>query len=230
MKFKQRLILPGLVTIMVSACGGSGSNDCDTPLTANYVNTELTTEVIFSQYNISVSNTTLIHEDGDQGNVYDINRIMLSSIQADSGGILANTLAISYSAYATQDAPADSYMAFYIDRDGDSNTGSSIHGAEMLVLDAVGPSTRVGILDAYFQWNGTSWVPGTKYGITSSTASYLAGCTLGVAVFVPWYQDLAGFTVTNANGVMMLATFDGDDPNNAPNIIDETGVFTFSFP
>lgn len=222
----------------LTACGGGGGGaSCDTPLTTSYVDTELTTEIIFTSDVITPSNTKLIHEDGNQGEMYDIDRVMLTSITApDVPTGTRETLAVSYSVHATEGAPPDSYMALYIDIDGDVDSGylPGLIGADALILDSVGDSTGAGILDAYYYWTGTSWSAGTKYDFRSSTASYFAGCTLGLAIFVPWYTEIASLDLTagaNVSGVMMLQIFHNDDPNDPmPITVNATDVFSFSFP
>lgn len=224
---KKVTVLIGFLALLVSACGG-GSTGCDTPLTVAYVTNELTTEPLFTNHNISVADTTLIHEDGNQGNTYDIDRILLSRIKADDG----DTLAISYSAYATQDAPPGSYMAFYIDTDNNIDTGfgPGVIGADALILDEVGETNGAGILNSYFSWQASGWLAHDTLGFTSSTASYFAGCSLGLAIYIPWYEGLATLNLADANGMMMLTTFSENDPNKPNSPIDTTGLFSFSFP
>lgn len=62
-------------------------------------------EDLFVLGGFTASNTTLIHEDGNQGNTYDIDTIILSRVVHTSG----NTLAVSTSVHATNNVSADTY-------------------------------------------------------------------------------------------------------------------------
>jgi hypothetical protein len=226
MPIPRGLFIITACSFLLSACGGGGGGSCDTPLTVDYVETKLTTDPQFTSHNITVSATKLIHSDGNQGNSYDIDQIILSKISATDG----DTLALAYSAYASQDAPTGSYTAFYIDTDGDTGTGGGPNGigAEVLILDPVSHSGSV--TAGYYTWSGTNWVWGsTLGGGTSSTASYHAGCTLGLAIYIPWFNGPASLDLSNAHGLMMLTTFLDSTPNT-PIPIDATSVFAFSFP
>ena len=224
---KIYMILTGFVVLSLAGCGGGGSNDssgCDTPLDVDYVNQQLTTEPLFTSHQITPANTKLIHEDGNQGKSYDIDRIILSRITAVQG----ETLAMAYSVYAKQQAPSAAFMAFYIDTDGIDTIGDPTFGAEVLILDPL--SDGSGTMYPYYVWKADSWVPGTKLGSIDTTASYFAGCSLALAVYVPWYQGLAELGSTNARGVMKLMTFTNDDPAKPNTPIDTTKTFDFSFP
>lgn len=230
MQGRMSRFVPGLLALLVTACGGGGDGaSCDTPLTTAYVDNALTSKDIFVSHNITPSNSRLIHEDGNQGNSYDIDRIILTDVSTPDG----DTLAISYSAYATQEAPPGAYMAFYIDADGNVDSGyqPGVLGAEELILDSVGAGGS-GPLYLYYTWQGGNWQAGTDLPLVpvSSTGNYYAGCSLGLAIYIPWYEGLANRTFTNARAVMMLLTYENMEPPTPKDIIDSSAPFTFSFP
>ena len=220
-----------LLTMSLAACGGGGggggSSGCDTPLTGGYINNELTTEPLFTNQVNTATNTNQIHDDGNQHQSYDINQIFLTKI----GGKQGDTLALSYNVYTTQPAPTGSYAVFYIDTDNNLNTGfdPGHSGAEIMIADPISHSSDISA--AVYTWNSSAgWVANSTLGTTSTTASYLAGCTSGISIFIPWYTGLANLNLTNAHGFMVLTTFANGDPNTPNPPIDQSSVFAFSFP
>ena len=223
--------------LLVTSCGGGGGSStsgCDTPLTVDYVNNEFLTNDQFYVGQFVASGTTLIHEDGDQGNAFDIDRIILSRITHPSG----NTLALSVSTYATSYTPSDANMVFYIDVDKDAATGQLIDGigADLLILDnlPIGSgftslaTARVQIWDSV----SGSWLGAPTLGILSATASYHAGCTLGLSIYVPLSEGLDTLYTMPVRGVLKLIRLTNGDPNTpvAVPAVDSTSVFDFVVP
>ena len=228
-------LFTGLILLVTSCGGGGGSSTagCDTQLTVDYVNNEFLTEDQFVLGLFTASGTTLIHEDGDQGNTFDIDKIILSRVTHTSG----NTLAISASTYATSYPSSDTYMVFYIDVDKDAATGQLIDGigADILILDNLpndGPSSPV--IARVQEWNATnsSWVGTPRLGTLSATASYHAGCTLGISIYIPLSEGLEELYAMEVRGVMKLIRLTNGDPNTpvAVPAVDSTSVFDFMVP
>jgi len=233
-KYFQSYLSISLI-FLVSACGGGSSPaaSCDTPHTVEYVNNEFLTEDLFVLDGFSASDTTLIHDDGNQGNTFDLDSIILSRVTHTSG----NSLAISVGTYATGYTSSDTYMVFYIDVDKDANTGQKIDGigADVLILDNLpndGPPSPV---TAGFQtWDSLSnrWVGATLLVSFATTASYFSGCTLGISIYIPLYEGLEALYAMNVSGVMKLIRLTNGDPNTpvAAPAVDSTTVFDFMVP
>lgn len=231
--YRMFLFLIGL-SFVLTACGGGGggSTDCDTPLTVNYVNNEFLTEDLFVLGGYSASDTTLIHMDGNQGSPFDIDRIILSRITHTSG----NSLALSYSIYATTSPSNDTFIALYIDTDNNQATGEIIGniGADALILDDgnIFSVNSPFLFDNYYEWNGVgdNWDAQVKLGSLSGSASYFEGCTLSSAVYAPLYSGLEALYATNVRGVMKIITLSDADPNTPTGVIDSTTEFNFMIP
>lgn len=211
--------------------GGEPPAGCDTPLTVDYVNNEFLTEDLFVLGGFSASDTVVVHQDGNQGNTYDIDTIILSRVTHTSG----NTLAISTSVHATSNVTSDTYMVFYVDVDKNATTGQLIDGigADVLIIDNPPTNGASAPITARAQvWNGSSWVGLPKLGITSATASYFAGCTLGLSIYVPLSQDIELLYAKDVRGVMKLIRLTNGDPNTpvAEPAVDTTSVFDFMVP
>lgn len=219
------------IATVITACGGGGggaTTDCDTALTVSYVENEFLNELVFTNNNFSASDTTLVYSDGNQGNTYDIDKIIISRTTHPDG----NSLALSYSVFATTDPSTDTYTLLFLDEDNNPATGASVGGgstlgAEGLIVD---PNFAASGTAGYWKWNGTSWVAQAKLGTLSSAASYFSGCTLGLAVYAPLYSGLDALYATNVRGLMMLMTLTGGNPNNPTSIIDTTSEFDFMIP
>lgn len=236
-KYFQSYLSISLI-FLVSACGGGSSPaSCDTPHTVEYVNNEFLTEDMFVLGGFTASNTTLIHEDGNQGNTFDLDSIILSRVTLTSNSTSGNSLAISVGTYATGYTSSDTYMAFYVDVDKDPATGLLIDGigADVLILDNLptdGPSSP---FTAGFQtWNDTDslWAAAPKLGTLATTASYFSGCTLGLSIYIPLYEGLDTLYGQNVRGVMKLIRLTNGDPNTpvAAPAVDSTSVFDFMVP
>ena len=224
--------------LLVTACGGGGggslSASCDTPLTVGYVNNEFLTDEQFVSGLFSASGTTLIHEDGNQGNAFDIDKIILSRVTHTSG----NTLAVSASTYATGFTSSDTYMVFYIDVDNEAATGQLIDGigADVLILDDL-PRSSGGspppVISRVQAWSDSSWLGMPRLpGTLSATASYHAGCTLGLSIYVPLSEGLEALYTKDVRGVMKLIRLTDGDPNTpvAAPVVDSTSFFDFTVP
>lgn len=220
--------------LLVTACGGGGGSPtlgCDTPLSVRYVNNEFLTEAIFVNGLFSASGTAVIHQDGNQGNTFDIDTIILSRVTHPSG----NTLALSVGTYATGYPTVDTDMVFYIDVDKDAATGQLIDGigADILILDNLpsdGPSSPVA--SRVQTWNGSSWVGTPRLGTLSATSSYYAGCSLGLSIYVPLSEGLDTLYAMDVRGVLKLIRLIDGDPNTpvAVPAVDSTSVFDFTVP
>ncbi|HEC18932.1 MAG TPA: hypothetical protein ENI97_06260 [Gammaproteobacteria bacterium] len=225
------------ITLLVSACGGGGgsSGDCDTPLTVAYVENEFNTKDNFVLGGFTASNTTLVHQDGDQGNTFDIKDIILSKTSHDHG----NSLALSYSIQGTSTPPDDTFVAFYIDTDKNASTGQAIDGigADVLILDdaeVLQVSLPLGVFfTGYHVWNDSTmqWEPqSSPMGGITSTASYLYGCSLNLAVYAPVYTGMDSLYGRPASGVMKLMRLSAGDPDSPIAELDSTTVFDFTVP
>lgn len=222
---------------LVSACGGGSSPaaSCDTPHTVEYVNNEFLTEDMFVLGGFTASNTTLIHEDGNQGNTFDLDSIILSRVTLTSTSTSGDSLAVSVGTYATGYTSSDTYMVFYIDVDKSATTGQLIDGigADVLIIDNLpsdGPSSPP--TDGFQIWSGTSWGAATKLGTLATTASYFSGCTLGISIYIPLYEGLDTLYGMPVRGVMKLIRLTNGDPNTpvAAPAVDSTSVFDFTVP
>lgn len=234
----QNYLLISLV-LLLTACGGGSSPaaSCDTPHTVEYVNNEFLTEDMFVLGGFSASNTTLIHEDGNQGSTFDLDSIILSRVTLTSNSTSGDSLAVSVGTYATGYTSSDTYMVFYIDVDKDAATGQLIDGigADVLILDNLpndGPSSPV---TAGFQtWNDTNslWEAAPRLGTLATTASYFSGCTLGLSIYIPLYEGLDTLYGMNVRGVMKLIRLTSGDPNTpvAAPAVNSTSVFDFMVP
>ena len=220
---KSRYLL-SLLVLLLSACGGGDTSpgSCDTQLTTGYVDNALSTKDTFTVYGITPSNTKLIAEDGNQGGSYDIDKVMLTTI---SSTVKGNSIALSYSTYATQAAPTGSSIAFYIDTDRQAITGDPKYGAEYLIVDRVGHGSD--LIYSVYHWELTGWVDASSAG---STASYYAGCSLGLAIFIPWGNVMSNIDLTQARGRLVFTTFNSGDPGDSNPPIDSTQAFDFAFP
>jgi len=231
MKLVKISIYMIIFLVFITACGGGGSGgeiaNCDNALTVNYVNNKFASEPLFDNY--TVSGTTLIHADGNQGNSFDIDSIILSRTSYSSDTVNGNSLALSYSVFTTLTPTSNTYIAFYMDVDNDANTGEAVGGigAEVLILDGLGASETQSNAYGYIE---NSWVAAPKLGTLASTASYFKGCTLGVAVIAPLYEGLDLLYGANLTGVMQLISLNNSDPNMRAEQFDTTSNFSFTVP
>lgn len=215
------LILP-----LMSACGGSSDGDgsgsnCDDALTVNYIQNTITDYVGFSE-----SNTTIVHNDGNQGSTYDINEVAVSRISYDSN----NSLAFSYTVYGTNEPASGTYIAFYLDTDKNAATGLSITGtmgADALVVNAPG-----GDANGFYLWDGidSSWVKQSVLGSLASNASYFQGCTYSTTVYAPLYSGLSDLYGTDVTGIVFIVTIPASDPKVVTSILDASSQFDFTVP
>ncbi|GMR16485.1 MAG: hypothetical protein BMS9Abin31_0822 [Gammaproteobacteria bacterium] len=228
------------VSLFITACGGGGNGSpsvCDSPLTVQYVDKEFSTEDTFVLGKYTASNTTIIHQDGNQGNTFDIDTIILSRITHTSG----NSLALSYSIHATTSPTNnDTFVAFYIDTDNLVSTGESMNGigADAVILDSaelLNVSLPLSVnLERFQIWKtaANEWLPQPTLGTLNSSASYLNQCSLNLAVYTPLYQGLSALSGKSVRGVMKLIRLTNADPDTpvATAVLDSTAVFNFAVP
>lgn len=223
---------PGLAVCLlaITSCGSDGYAPCEQQLTSDYV----TSNFAFIQSGITISDTMLIHEDGDQGGTFDIDRIMLSRASHESG----DSLALAYSLYASSTPSADTYVAFYFDSDGNSANGVDVGSfkADTLILDdmrILGVHSHYGH-NGFYKWDSVDgWVVGTTLGAELTDIGFVGdrSCSPKIAIHVPLYAGLSTlYGNTSLTGVMKLVRFSGGDPNSLLETIDETTTFPFDVP
>jgi hypothetical protein len=223
-------ILPALLSaqlLLSCSSGGSDSDSCTT-LTAQYLQQKLSGNPRYEGVNFLEAK--LIHDDGDQGADYDIDRIVLTRVSYDT---LGDTLALSYGGYGGQ-PDFVLHAALYIDVDSDASTGQIVDdiGADILLVDAI--VFDISHPSPVYSWDNTGalWISRTGP-LTDSGGNYQSRCGYGVRYLMAWSSVLASdqLDLSQARGIMKLLTYDNNDPNNGLiSQTDTTGSFTFSFP
>ena len=221
-----RISIATIISLLMFGCGGGGGggvvSNCDKALTVDYIQNEFDTDFI----GFTVSGTTIVHTDGNQGNTYDIDTVAVSRTNYTSY-TPGDSLAFSYTIHGTTAPPAGTYIAFFIDIDKTAATGmmDGTIGADALVVNAAGGSAN-----GYYLWIGSSWVKQDLLGTLSSNASYFQGCSYSTTIYAPLYSGLNSLYSTPVTGVVKLLTIPGSDPTTITSILDTSSEFNFTMP
>ena len=220
--FLQHAAIFTFILFYLSGCGGGGGNsNCDEALTVNYIENKFAT----SFPGFTESGTSIVHSDGNQGNTYDIDAVAISRTTFNSD----DSLAFSYTIYATTQPSNETYIAFYIDSDKNATTGMAINtmGADSLMINTAGGSAN-----GYYLWNDStnSWNKQSILGALSSNASYFQGCSYSTTIYAPLFTGLSSLYSTPVTGVVRVMTIGGSDPNNITSILDSSSQFDFTIP
>ena len=222
----KKILVTLLSAQLLSSCSsGGGSGSCPT-LTAQYLQQQLTGTPRYEGLNFL--ETKLIHDDGNQGADYDIDRIVLTRVSYDT---LGDTLALSYGGYGGEpDFPI--HAALYIDVDSNTATGQIVDdiGADILLVDTI--IYDISRPSPVYSWDNIDarWLSQTG-SVIDSGGNFQ--CGYGIRYLMAWSSVLASdqLDLSQARGIMKLLTYDNNDPNNGLiSQTDTTGSFAFSFP
>jgi hypothetical protein len=223
-----------ILAALLGACSDddNANQNCNDTLTVDLVNREIQTEILFSSDGVSLSGTTLVHDDGNQGNSsVDLLRLVLARASHQDG----DTMLIAYSARNTTAVPSNTFVALYIDTDNNLATGYPVNGigADSLFLDdgrAFGSESSS--YGHYHTWSVSGWTAHGTLGSLSSLGSYFEGCTEMIGMYLPLSQGVADlYNISNeVKGVMKVVTLSSGNPNIVLSEIDSTAMFTFNLP
>lgn len=224
----KNILVTLLSAQLLSSCssgGDSGSSSCPT-LTDQYLQQQLTGNPRYEGVNFL--ETKLIHDDGNQGADYDIDRIVLTRVSHDT---LGDTLALSYGGYGGE-PDFVIHAALYIDVDNNTATGQIVDdiGADMLLVDTI--IYDISRPSPVYSWDNIDslWISHTG-SVTDSGGNFQ--CGYGIRYLMAWSSVLASnrLDLSQARGIMKLLTYDNNDPNNGLiSQTDSTASFAFSFP
>ena len=222
----NRILAALLATQLLLSCSGGGGNSCNNSLNSSYLQEKLNSDSFYQ--GVTILESKLIHDDGNQGAVSDIDRIVLSRVSAEP---LGDTLAFSYSGFGNEPDYV-LHAALYIDADSDLNTGQIVGdiGADILLVDAIVYDRSLPA--PVYSWDNTNklWLDRTGP-VTGSGQSYQ--CGYGKRFQLAWSSVLTSETLnlSQARGIMKLLTYDSNNPNNGLiSESDTTASFSFSFP